>query len=89
MKIDPDVYKAMIGLGIVAISLVSIAAGLKYLGILNDILNYFDKFLILEKKISQVIRWIIVKTNRPHVDQRGTSEVSKVISVAPSSAATE
>ena len=89
MKIDPDVYKAMIGLGIVAISLVSIAAGLKYLGILNDILNYFDKFLILEKKISQVIRWIIVKTNSPHVDQRGTSEVSKVISVAPSSAATE
>ena len=89
MKIDPDVYKAMIGLGIVAISLVSIAAGLKYLGILNDIFNYFDKFLILEKKISQVIRWIIVKTNRLHVDQREISEVSKVISVAPSSAATE
>ena len=89
MKIDPDVYKAMIGLGIVAISLVSIAAGLKYLGILNDILNYFDKFLILEKKISQVIRWIIFKTNRLHVDQREISEVSKVISVAPSSAATE
>ena len=89
MKIDPDVYKAMIGLGIAAISLVIMAAVLKCLGILNDILNYFDKFLILEKKISQVIRWIIVKTNRPHVDQRGTSEVSKVISGAPSSAATE
>ena len=89
MKIDPDVYKAMIGLGIVAFSLAIIAAVLKYLGILNDILNYFDKFLILEKKISQVIRWIIIKTNRPHVDQRGSSEVSKVISVSPSSAAAE
>ena len=89
MKIDPDVYKAMIGLGIAAISLVIMAAVLKCLGILNDILNYFDKFLNLEKKISQVIRWIIVKINRPHVDQRGTSEVSKVTSVAPSSEATE
>ena len=86
---DPDVYKAMIGLGIAAISLVIMAAVLKCLGILNDILNYFDKFFFEEKKISKVIRWIIVKTNRPHVDQRGTSEVSKVISVAPSSAATE
>ena len=89
MKIDPDVYKAMIGLGTLAISLAIIAAVLKCLGILNDILISFDKFLILEKKISQVIRWIIFKTNRPHVDQRGISEVSKVISVAPSSAATE
>ena len=90
LKIDPDVYKAMIGLGIGAIILVIIAAVMKCLGIMNDnILYYFDKFLFEEKKISQVIRWIIVKTNRPHVDQRGTSEVSKVISVAPSSAATE
>ena len=31
-KMDPDVYKAMIGLGIVAISLVIIAAVLKCLG---------------------------------------------------------
>ena len=89
MKIDPDVYKAMIGLGIVVISLAIIAAVLKCLGILNDILISFDKYLILEKKISQVIRWIIIKTNRPHVDQRGSSEVSKVISVSPSSAAAE
>ena len=89
MKIDPDVYKAMIGLGTLAISLAIIAAVLKCLGILNDILISFDKYLILEKKISQVIRWIIVKTNSPHVDQRGTSEVSKVISVSPSSAAAE
>ena len=76
MKIDPDVYKAMIGLGIGAVILVIIAAVLKCFGILNDILNYFDKLLFEEKKISQVIRWIIVKINRPHVDQRGTSEVS-------------
>ena len=89
MKIDPDVYKAMIGLGTLAISLAIIAAVLKCLGILNDILISFDKYLILEKKISQVIRWIIIKTNRPHVDQRGSSEVSKVISVSPSSAAAE
>ena len=32
MKIDPDVYKAIIGLGIVAISLAVIAAVLKCLG---------------------------------------------------------
>ena len=44
MKIDPDVYKAMIGLGIGAIILVIIAAVLKCFGILNDILIFFDKF---------------------------------------------
>ena len=43
MKIDPDVYKAMIGLGIVAFSLAIIAAVLKCFGILYDILNYFRK----------------------------------------------
>ena len=36
MKIDSDVYKAIIGLGIVATSLVIIAAVLKCFGILND-----------------------------------------------------
>ena len=36
IKIDPDVYKAIIGLGIVAISLAIIAAVLKCFGILND-----------------------------------------------------
>ena len=43
MKIDPDVYKAMIALGIVAVSLVIIAVGLKCLGIrmnLNIIFIY-------------------------------------------------
>ena len=65
MKIDPDVYKAMIGLGIVAFSLAIIAAVLKCFGILYDILNYFDDIsLILEKFFFQVIRWIIVKINR-------------------------
>ena len=65
LKIDPDVYKAMIGLGIVAFSLAIIAAVLKCFGILYDILNYFDDIsLILEKFFFQVIRWIIVKINR-------------------------
>ena len=44
MKIDPDVYKAIIGLGIGAVILVIIAAVLKCFGILNDILIFFDKF---------------------------------------------
>ena len=42
-NIDPDVYKAMIALGIVAVSLVIIAVGLKCLGIrmnLNIIFIY-------------------------------------------------
>lgn len=71
MKIDPDVYKAIIGLGIVAISLVIIAAVLKCFGILNDIFNYFDDLFFYFRKVFfssyQMDHCQDQQTNRPGI----------------------
>ena len=60
-KTDPDIYKAMIGLGILAIALVIMAGVIKFFGMCLNC-HFSLKFIfITDKTISKVTRWLIVK----------------------------